>query len=78
MAKILQVRIVEGEYVVREGVPVLEVHHEIDERSLVYESLAVGAMRFGRLKAEIDRMDDLGEGKLEKPAMGGRRPKVSG
>lgn len=75
MAKIVQVRLVEGEMVTREGRFELEVSHEIDARELAYDSTAVAALRFEKLSKSLAEAEDAGEHMLSKPNLGGRKPK---
>lgn len=75
MAKIVQVRLVEGEMVTREGRFELEVSHEIDARELAYDSTAVAALRFEKLAKALGDAAEAGEQRLEKPNLGGRKPK---
>lgn len=75
MAKIIQVRLVEGEVVIADGVPTLEVLHEIDEYAVAYDATAVAALRFGKLAEMLRKARDAGEDRLERPNVGGRPPR---
>jgi len=77
MAKILQVRLVEGELTVEGGRYVLRVDHEIEETSMPFASHAVAALRYDKFVTQMAKLGDAGEGQLEKPRLGGRRPKAS-
>lgn len=76
MAKIVQVRLIEGEIGAGDGDSHVQMRYEIDARELAYESTGVAALRFEKLAKALGAAEDAGEHRLEQPVLGGRRPKA--